>query len=207
MFALDDLVKVTRLSPECCRNIAQDGAPGILYQFIVRCNRSIPHMDLIKDCLKILTNLAKYSKTLVCVLKPHKSHSILVNLLETFQSSNPSIFMEVCVLFILLAQFRSLSEHLLCNENFIKKLQTIYSTFERKASLKIGLTVSKSQLNSTLNKSYATNLCTSSTASYLSKKPASVAFTISPEWSLSKKQSIELIEPLCFGVLAQCAWS
>ena len=187
---------MTRLSPECCQIFTRDGALGILYSFIAQCNRSVPHMDLIKDCLKIFTNLAKYSETVVYVLEPDNSLFILVNLLVAYQSSNPSIFMDVCVLFILLAQWSTLSEHLLSQENFIKKLQTIYSTLERRANLKTKSTVSNPQLNSTLNAGSASNVCASSTTSSLSKKTASVSFTISPEWSLSKKQSIELVEPL-----------
>ena len=51
--ALQDLDKVTRLSPECCLTFIREGAHEYLYSFIETCNRSIPHMDLVKYCLKV----------------------------------------------------------------------------------------------------------------------------------------------------------
>lgn len=51
--ALQDLDKVTRLSPECCLTFIREGAHEYLYKFIETCNRSIPHMDLVKYCLKV----------------------------------------------------------------------------------------------------------------------------------------------------------
>jgi abnormal spindle-like microcephaly-associated protein len=51
--ALQDLDKVTRLSPECCFTFIREGAHEYLYSFISTCNRSIPHMDLVKYCLRV----------------------------------------------------------------------------------------------------------------------------------------------------------
>ena len=160
---------MTRLSPECCKIFIRNDALGILYNFIAQCNRSVPHMDLIKYCLKIFTNLAKYIETVIYVLEPDKSLFILVNLLVAYQSNNPSIFMDVCVLFILLAQWRTLSEHLLSQKNFIENLQTIYSKLERRDNLKKKPTVYNTQLNSPLNAGSASNVCTPSIKSSLCK--------------------------------------
>jgi len=53
IIALQDLDKVTRLSPECCFTFIREGAHEYLYSFISTCNRSIPHMDLVKYCLRV----------------------------------------------------------------------------------------------------------------------------------------------------------
>ena len=53
IIALQDLDKVTRLSPECCLTFIREKAHGYLYSFIETCNRSIPHMDLVKYCLRV----------------------------------------------------------------------------------------------------------------------------------------------------------
>ena len=51
--ALRDLDKVTSLSPECCFTFIREGALEYLYSFISACNSSIPHLDLVKYCLRV----------------------------------------------------------------------------------------------------------------------------------------------------------
>ena len=52
---------VTRLSPRCCERMVQGHAVSVLYQLVRSCNRSIPHMEIIKYVVCILLNLAKVS--------------------------------------------------------------------------------------------------------------------------------------------------
>lgn len=85
IYALTDLEKVTRLSPECCSLFTREGAPDILYTFMQNCNRSVPHMDLIKICLHIFTNLAKYKDTVCQVLEPEFSLVVLSNLIQSYR--------------------------------------------------------------------------------------------------------------------------
>lgn len=56
VIALTDLVKVTRLSPECCRVFVEENSVEFLYNLIYNCNRSIPHADIIKLCLQVSLN-------------------------------------------------------------------------------------------------------------------------------------------------------
>lgn len=60
IYSLNDLQTVTRLSPECCEIFVRESATYILFGFIANCNRSVPHMDMIKLCLDIILNLARY---------------------------------------------------------------------------------------------------------------------------------------------------
>ena len=53
IMALQDLQRVTSLSPECCMTFIREDAVEILYTFIETCNRSVPHMDLIRYCLQV----------------------------------------------------------------------------------------------------------------------------------------------------------
>lgn len=192
ILALTDLDKVTRLSPECCLIFTREGAIEILYQFIMNCNRSVPHMDLVKLCLQILINLSKYSQTVEYILSPAGSCLLLLNLLQAYQSSNPSIFMDACIIFILLSQHEAISEFILRQDNFIKKITSIHSILERRATFtrdrqtSKGCLIGKDQLNSTLNIGLNSN----------SKKTLVLSFSYMPEWSLAKKKSIELVEPL-----------
>lgn len=85
IIALIDLEKVTRLSPECCRQFTREGAHDILYTFMQNCNRSVPHMDLVKICLQIFINLAKYTETVCQVLEPSYSLAVLSNLIQSYR--------------------------------------------------------------------------------------------------------------------------
>ena len=49
----------TRLSPVCCERMVEVNAVGVLYQLLNSCNRSLPHMEIIKYTVNILLNLAK----------------------------------------------------------------------------------------------------------------------------------------------------
>jgi hypothetical protein len=204
--ALSDLDKVTRLSPECCLLFTREGALNILYTFISSCNRSVPHMDLIKYCVQIFTNLAKYNETQGFILEPTNSLSILLDLLQAFHTSNPNIFMDVCVLFIILAQNDRIADAILSHEGCVKKLQTIYQILERRACIRMQkqqqnqmvstIIASKDQLltnSASLNTTYSK----APTCSSNGKKVMTVTFTFAPEWNLNKKDAnIQLLEPL-----------
>ncbi len=82
--ALIDLERVKRLSPECCLWFTREQAPDILYTYISNCNqRCVPHMDLIKICLRIFINLAKYEKTVCADLEPCSSLMVLNSLIKS----------------------------------------------------------------------------------------------------------------------------
>jgi abnormal spindle-like microcephaly-associated protein len=135
--ALIDLEKVTRLSPECCMIFAREGSVNVLYNFISSCNRSVPHMDLIKYCLQIFINIAKCSKTQKCILEPTDSLQILSNLLQSYLQTNPNIFMDTCVILILLASNTLLKNYLIKTAGFCRKLQSIYGIQQRRALMKL----------------------------------------------------------------------
>ena len=52
---------VSALSPRCCERMVEDGAVAIIYSLMKSCNRSLPHMEIIKYSVNILLNLAKVS--------------------------------------------------------------------------------------------------------------------------------------------------
>lgn len=202
IYALTDLEKVTRLSPECCSLFTREGAPDILYTFMQNCNRSVPHMDLIKICLHIFTNLAKYKETVCQVLEPEFSLVVLSNLIQSYQSSNPAIFMDVCILFILLSQSPLLSAHLTNQESFVKKLLSLHALLERRAIFKLknassSMGISGPTTSCSLNCSVISQASTTSSVMTIPKKGVvSASFTFSPEWSLIKKVIINLPDQL-----------
>ena len=208
IFALTDMDKVTRLSPECCQIFIKEGALNILYAFIENCNRSVPHMDLIKYCLQVFINLAKYPTTASRVLEPANSIPILIKLLDTNSSINPTIyqfniFMNVCILFIILSQYELIVRFVIAHEqSFVKKLQHMYPVLERRTHLKLkkqqekqaAATISSSK-DQLMNSSYIP----ATPGNLETKKGCSATFTFEPEWSLTKKASVEFTE--LFGAM------
>jgi hypothetical protein len=194
MLALNDLDKVTRLSRECCEFFGAERAPDTLYAFINSCNRSVPHMDLVKLCIRILINLAKHKRTAQCVLEPANSLSVLISLLQAYSTSNPVIFMEVCILFIILAESESsdVAKQLAAQETNMKKIQAVHALLERRANFRqrhTGVVQQQQQLG-------ASSVACGANNSTVAKKLA-VSFTMAPEWSLNKKSAlITLQDPL-----------
>ncbi len=134
MLALTDLVKVTKLSPECCLFFTRQGAVSTLYTFILNCNRSVPHLDLIKLCIQVFQNLAKYPVTQGEVITPDsKAMDIVMNMLQAYYVSNPEIFMHVCVLLIILAEkYEDTKRQIVSDATFLRKLEQIYAGLERR---------------------------------------------------------------------------
>ena len=56
----------TRLSWLCCERLVEVNAVGVIYRLILSCNRSLPHMELIKFSVSILLNLAKVGVHVLC---------------------------------------------------------------------------------------------------------------------------------------------
>ncbi|XP_076352254.1 abnormal spindle-like microcephaly-associated protein homolog [Tachypleus tridentatus] len=90
--ALMHLDVVTRLSASCCEKIAEGSAVEILFQLIRSCNRSLPHMELIKYSTNILLNLAKYDKTVDSVWTVTGSLDTLLDLLRIYREKGETIF-------------------------------------------------------------------------------------------------------------------
>ena len=182
MQALNDLYQVTRLSPECCSYFAREGAVEILFNFIHNCNRSVPHMDLVKMCLQIFINLAKYSETCEFILKSNSWSNIFMSLCTAYHTSNPLIFMNVCIILIILCKYEVCRKFLLEQDGFLKKLEIIYGNLDRKAKL-------------SLKVPNASEILANKVTEHTVKK-TQISFTLSPEWSLARKDSITVVNSL-----------
>lgn len=53
---------VTRLSEVCCQQVVRDGALPVIFKVIKKCNRSLPHLEVIKYSISILFNVAQVRK-------------------------------------------------------------------------------------------------------------------------------------------------
>ncbi len=108
--------------------------------------------------------------------------------------------MNVCILFILLAQNGHNRTYLNAQESFVLKLLSIYKTLKNRSELHAKKKQDK-QLTSTITATREQLLNTTASASSASlnsfdsnrsKICTTISFTIGPDWSLTKKEVIEL---------------
>lgn len=130
-----DLKTTTQLSPECCELFASKNRTTKLFKIISACKFGYKHehMNLINECLKIMINLAKYPKSISCLIEPNSdSLQILLNLLGAYKIYNSDIFMNVCVLMLLLNRHGCFNETFISlneRKTLIEQLLSLQSTF------------------------------------------------------------------------------
>nr|KAG5712072.1 hypothetical protein BaRGS_020798 [Batillaria attramentaria] len=86
----------------CCERLVEVNAVGVIFRLIQSCNRSLPHMELIKYSISILLNLAKYEKTTPAVYEVDNSVSTLVELMTIYREKGGAIFTKTCMLLAIL---------------------------------------------------------------------------------------------------------
>lgn len=74
----------TRLSRNCCVAFVRVGAPNILYDLIGSCNRSLPHIEILRYVLLTLRNVSS-QKDLLQDVATSKSAEIFLDLVQMFR--------------------------------------------------------------------------------------------------------------------------
>ncbi|KAH9505369.1 hypothetical protein Btru_058529 [Bulinus truncatus] len=129
--ALMRLEFATHHSAECCLQIIEVNAVSVLYRLISSCNRSVPHMELIKYALCILLNLAKCEKTLDYVLMSDDNIAVLLDMLQIYRDKGP-IFLNTCMLLGILGLNEERKMLIVQHPQFVERLQSIYMLIKRK---------------------------------------------------------------------------
>lgn len=70
---------VTRLSEVCCQQVVDDGALPVIFKVLKKCNRSLPHLEVIKYSVLILYNVVKVGKFVLVMLSHFLSSLTLHN--------------------------------------------------------------------------------------------------------------------------------
>uniref|UniRef100_T1J799 Calponin-homology (CH) domain-containing protein n=1 Tax=Strigamia maritima TaxID=126957 RepID=T1J799_STRMM len=105
--ALNNLNASTRLSPVCCERLSDSGGVVILYQIIEGCNRSVPHMEVIIECLSVLVNLAKHEPSRTQVWQPEGCGQTLIKLMRQYFEKNEKIVLKCCSVMWIICQDKS----------------------------------------------------------------------------------------------------
>ncbi|XP_076348317.1 abnormal spindle-like microcephaly-associated protein homolog [Tachypleus tridentatus] len=206
--ALMHLDVVTRLSASCCEKIAEGSAVEILFQLIRSCNRSLPHMELIKYSTNILLNLAKYDKTVDSVWTVTGSLDTLLDLLRIYREKGETIFSKVCTLLWIFFQdpgkasvITTIDQLVMkSNKNVMEKIQSLHYLTCRRHKMEEERKLTKARLSTTLSSSFlSSSVCSKSVISSMSVCIPHVTKTqpqIQPDWILGHKHMREFIDPV-----------
>jgi len=129
--AVTNLEKITQQSIEDCEFIVQTNVQNKMMTILRRCNRSSPHLELIRGILSVFINISQHSSTL-SRLANEKGIDILTDVIQMFRDKS-NIFAQSLEL---------LERFLLSSESLILK----YSTPENKKRLIIVLSTSRGQV-------------------------------------------------------------
>lgn len=143
--ALVHLDVATRLSPACCERMVEVNAVGVIYTLISSCNRSQPHMEIIKLAVSILLNLAKYDKTLPYVFV-EGSLDILLDLMQIYREKGV-IFNRTCTLVGILGIDNHRRMVMLSQPRVKERIQSLYNLSARKYQLQENQQMRQAKLN------------------------------------------------------------
>ncbi|KAL7542496.1 hypothetical protein ACHAXR_011827 [Thalassiosira sp. AJA248-18] len=131
--ALMSLEKITKQSIEACKMIVESNAQDKMFSIIRSCNRSSPHLELIRVILSILTNLIQHP-SILSRLATDEAIDAMTDLVQLFRDKS-NIF--------------TLSSHLLEQMLFsCSRLMRKYSTPENKKRLRGVVLLCKKKVSS-----------------------------------------------------------
>lgn len=143
--ALMELDKETEASKESCVSFCNDTTNGcdILFEIILRPKS---YKSIIKNCLSILINIAKVPECVSYIINPKDANERLnglIELLKTYALTNPQIFINTCILLILVVKN-------LGNDNFLYEM-LIQSGIIVDTLVDIQILLEDKRLNQSLN--------------------------------------------------------
>jgi len=93
----------TRLSRNCCVAFVNVGAPSILYELLGTCNRSLPHVEIVRIVLLTLRNVSKHKDLLNDVATPG-SGGVILDLVQMFRDKD-DVFVVALIIFSRLLRY------------------------------------------------------------------------------------------------------
>lgn len=88
---------VTNLLPSCCVDAVSQNAVPVILALMQSCNRSQPHLELVKYGLNVLRNLAACPATCRSVFEPDNLLDVLVELMQIYRDKE-DIFLKAVTL-------------------------------------------------------------------------------------------------------------
>ncbi|KAF9570773.1 hypothetical protein EC968_001423 [Mortierella alpina] len=123
---------VTRLSKNSCLRLVEHNVINIIFQLIKSCNRSQPHMEVLKHALNIIENLSRDADTSGSVFWAPEGVEILVDSAQAYRENDMVFESVVRILLIHLEEDESRRRVMRAMTPEVKKLKGILAVMERK---------------------------------------------------------------------------
>ena len=134
MNACETLDVTTRLSKECCVRLVEEGAIPTMFALIRSCNRSKPHMEVLKLCLRILNNVSQHSHFLDYLFQCEGSVDVLSDLLQMFRDKH-DVFALSCGILLAFSKDLSKAAAMVSNKDVMRRLKGVLSIMQSKQSM------------------------------------------------------------------------
>merc|ERR1711865_1265251 len=121
----------TRLSRECCKKIVNEDAIHIILRLLRSCNRSSPHMELLKYALNVLHSLSGYSGPCKAIFAASDSVDILVELMQMYRDKH-TIFVKACRVLQKMCASPQQRQEFASMDEMVKRLDGIYNIIRLK---------------------------------------------------------------------------
>ncbi|KAF9941966.1 hypothetical protein BGZ67_003537 [Mortierella alpina] len=123
---------VTRLSKNSCLRLVEHNVINIIFQLIKSCNRSQPHMEVLKHALNIIENLSRDADTSGSVFWAPEGVEILVDSAQAYRENEMVFESVVRILLTHLEEDESRRRVMRAMTPEVKKLKGILAVMERK---------------------------------------------------------------------------
>ncbi|XP_060083344.1 abnormal spindle-like microcephaly-associated protein homolog [Ylistrum balloti] len=183
--ALIHLETSTRLSPACCQRMVNVNAVGVIYRLIQSCNRSQPHMEIIRYSINILLNLAKYEKTRSAVYEVEGATECLLELMQVYREKG-HIFSCSCTLMGILGMMDDKKQMVLADKKMTGKILSIYTLTSRKHKITENRMIRQAKISAAKSFNASLPILT------LQKRQN----RIHPDWVLQRNQMRHIEDPL-----------
>ncbi|KAG0249919.1 hypothetical protein DFQ27_009719 [Actinomortierella ambigua] len=124
---------VTRLSKNSCLRLVEHNVVNIIFRLIRSCNRSQPHMEVLKHALNIVENLSRDPDTIAPVFWAPEGMEILVDTVQAYRENEMVLGSAMTILLIHIeaneGRQRALKNRMPAE---IKKLRGVLTVLERK---------------------------------------------------------------------------
>eukprot|EP00127_Corallochytrium_limacisporum_P002885 Clim_evm64s142 gene=Clim_evmTU64s142 len=125
---------VARLSESCCDCVVEHGAISILFRLTRSCNRSKPHMELLKHILATLSRISAYEQHVQAILTEVDGLNTIVELLQMYRDKD-EIFVHAARLMVHLATHEVGREVITSDVTLMSRLRKIDAILTRRRAL------------------------------------------------------------------------
>ncbi|XP_054714692.1 abnormal spindle-like microcephaly-associated protein homolog [Uloborus diversus] len=190
--ALGHLDVCTQLSSDCCESLVSSGGLDVLLGLLQCCNRSVPHMEIIKLATNVLLNVAKYNKTVNHLWRAMPCLEVYLHLMKAFRETASEIFTKCCTLVWIFCQDPEKAKVIKQNTAATEQLISLHFLVSRKQMINEKRLLQKAASSARNSTFMSSRLCINKSRSIAPRE----SVEIEPDWMLGKQRRREFTDPL-----------